>query len=106
MTHALMKGLAFLSAGAFLFAFYINKHEHKPLMIADLNGAAGRFPLAAFGLSVAVLALGGLPPLAGFMSKWQIFFGSVSSQQWLGDGGGHFRRAQQPAVAGLLRPVG
>jgi proton-translocating NADH-quinone oxidoreductase chain N len=78
-THALMKGLAFLTAGTFLFAFYINNHEHKPLMITDLNGAAERFPLAAFGLSVAVLALGGLPPLAGFMSKWQIFFGAASA---------------------------
>ncbi|MBN2258482.1 MAG: hypothetical protein JW704_11815 [Anaerolineaceae bacterium] len=78
-THALMKGLAFLSAGAFLFVFHINKHEHKPLMIADLRGAAGRFPLAAFGLSVAVLALGGLPPLAGFMSKWQVFFGAAAT---------------------------
>ena len=29
--------------------------------------------MTAFALSVAVLALGGLPPLAGFMSKWQIF---------------------------------
>jgi proton-translocating NADH-quinone oxidoreductase chain N len=79
MTHALMKSLAFLSAGAFLFAFYINRHEHKPLMITDLNGAAERFPLAAFSLSVAVLALGGLPPLAGFMSKWQIFYGAASA---------------------------
>jgi proton-translocating NADH-quinone oxidoreductase chain N len=78
-THALMKGLAFLTAGAFLFSFYLNRHEDKPLMISDLNGAASRFPLAAFGLSVAVLALGGLPPLAGFMSKWQIFFGAASA---------------------------
>jgi len=79
-THALMKGLAFLAAGCFLFAFYLDRHEHNPLMIADLNGASKRFPLAAFGLSVAVLALGGLPPLAGFMSKWQIFFGAASTQ--------------------------
>ncbi len=79
-THALMKGLAFLAAGSFLFSFYINRHKHEPLMIADLDGAATRFPLAAFGLSVAVLALGGLPPLAGFMSKWQIFIGAAATQ--------------------------
>jgi proton-translocating NADH-quinone oxidoreductase chain N len=79
-THALMKGLAFLAAGTFLFAFYIDRHEHEPLMIADLNGAATRFPLAAFGLSIAVLALGGLPPLAGFMSKWQIFIGAAGTR--------------------------
>jgi NADH:ubiquinone oxidoreductase subunit 2 (subunit N) len=30
-------------------------------------------PIPALALSVAVLSLGGLPPLAGFTSKWQIF---------------------------------
>jgi NADH:ubiquinone oxidoreductase subunit 2 (subunit N) len=83
-THAMMKGLAFLAAGTFLFAFFINRHKHEPLYITDLNGAATRFPLAAFGLSIAVLALGGLPPLAGFMSKWQIFIGAASTQNpWI-----------------------
>ena len=42
-------------------------------MLEDLNGAARRYPVTAFALSVAVLGLGGLPPLSGFMSKWQIF---------------------------------
>lgn len=79
-THALMKGLAFLAAGTFLFSFYIRRKEHNTLVISDLNGAAIRFPLVAFSLSVAVLALGGLPPLAGFMSKWQIFIGAASTK--------------------------
>jgi formate hydrogenlyase subunit 3/multisubunit Na+/H+ antiporter MnhD subunit len=73
ITHALMKGLAFLSAGAFLYVFYLSKESHKPLVKEDLNGAAGKYPLVAFVFSVALLGLGGLPPLAGFMSKWQIF---------------------------------
>jgi NADH:ubiquinone oxidoreductase subunit 2 (subunit N) len=35
-------------------------------------------------LSIALLALGGLPPLAGFMSKWQIFVaGFQGSNAWL-----------------------
>ncbi len=37
------------------------------------SGAAQRYPVVALCLSIAVLGLGGLPPLAGFMSKWQIF---------------------------------
>ncbi len=79
-THALMKGLAFLAAGVLLYTLHIAQGEHTALTVDDLNGAAQRYPLAAFGLSVAVLALGGLPPLAGFMSKWQIFVGSVQTQ--------------------------
>jgi proton-translocating NADH-quinone oxidoreductase chain N len=72
MNHAMMKGLAFLAAGAFLYVLHISKGEHVPLMLDDLNGAAKKYPLVAFLLSLALLGLGGFPPLAGFMSKWQI----------------------------------
>jgi proton-translocating NADH-quinone oxidoreductase chain N len=71
--HAVMKGLAFLAAGALLYALHISKGSHQPLVLDDLNGAARRYPVTAFALSVALLGLGGLPPLSGFMSKWQIF---------------------------------
>ncbi len=79
ITHALMKGLAFLAAGVLLYSLHIANGKHDPLVLDDLNGAARRYPLAALGLSVAVLGLGGLPPLAGFMSKWQIFVGGVQT---------------------------
>lgn len=85
LNHGLMKGLAFLAVGALMYA--VNGlgtrlagqaqaglgPSHGPLLVSDLNGAAQRYPLAALALSLAVLGLGGLPPLAGFMSKWQIF---------------------------------
>jgi formate hydrogenlyase subunit 3/multisubunit Na+/H+ antiporter MnhD subunit len=74
LNHGLMKGLAFLAAGALLYALYLAKGDHSsPLTISDLNGASKRYPIIALALSIAVLGLGGLPPLAGFMSKWQIF---------------------------------
>jgi len=73
LTHALMKGLAFLAAGSFLFALHISRDDHGPLMADDLAGAARKYPLPALAFSVALLGLGGLPPFAGFMSKWQIF---------------------------------
>jgi NADH:ubiquinone oxidoreductase subunit 2 (subunit N) len=74
--HGLMKGLAFLAAGVFLWTFYTGQGSHHALNTTDLNGAARRYPLAAFTLSIALLALGGLPPFSGFMSKWQIFTGA------------------------------
>jgi proton-translocating NADH-quinone oxidoreductase chain N len=80
VTHALMKGLAFLAAGVLLYSLYISHGTHQPLMLEDLNGVSRRYPLAAFGLSLAVLSLGGLPPLAGFMSKWQIFVGGFETR--------------------------
>jgi proton-translocating NADH-quinone oxidoreductase chain N len=79
LTHMLMKGLAFLSAGALLYALFLSRGKHGSLMRADLNGAASRYPLVAGAFSIALLGLGGLPPLAGFMSKWQIFIGAAQT---------------------------
>jgi formate hydrogenlyase subunit 3/multisubunit Na+/H+ antiporter MnhD subunit len=84
ITHAAMKGLAFLAVGALLYAIHLARGEHSPLVLDDLNGAARRYPVAAFCLSLAVLSLGGLPPLAGFMSKWQIFVaGFETADPWV-----------------------
>ena len=84
LNHGMMKGLAFLSAGVILYALYIASGDHGPLLIEDLSGAARRYPLAALTLSLAVLGLGGLPPLAGFMSKWQIFAAGFETRNpWL-----------------------
>jgi proton-translocating NADH-quinone oxidoreductase chain N len=77
LTHAAMKGLAFLAAGCFLFALRLSRGDKEPLTTADLAGAWRRYPLTALALSVALLGLGGLPPLGGFMSKWQIFVAGV-----------------------------
>ncbi|MBK8781411.1 MAG: hypothetical protein IPO22_06325 [Anaerolineales bacterium] len=82
--HMIMKGLAFLTVGAFMFALLYQKGSHRSLVIEDLAGAARKYPLAALALSIALLALGGLPPLAGFMSKWQIFVaGFQSGNGWV-----------------------
>ncbi len=82
--HMIMKGLAFLAVGALMFALLDRNGIHRPLEVNDLAGAAKKYPLAAFALSVALLALGGLPPLSGFMSKWQIFVaGFQGSNPWL-----------------------
>jgi NADH:ubiquinone oxidoreductase subunit 2 (subunit N) len=83
-THMIMKGLAFLAVGALMFALLDQNGIHRPLEVNDLAGTARKYPLAALALSIALLALGGLPPLAGFMSKWQIFVaGFQSSNLWL-----------------------
>jgi formate hydrogenlyase subunit 3/multisubunit Na+/H+ antiporter MnhD subunit len=84
LNHGLMKGLAFLAAGALLYALHTAVGDHSPLTVSDLNGAAQRYPWAALGLSLAVLGLGGLPPLAGFMSKWQIFVAGFETREgWI-----------------------
>lgn len=84
LVHGLMKGLAFLAAGALLYVLHISLGDHHPLTIDDLAGAARRYPLPALALSIALLSLGGLPPLAGFMSKLQIFVAGIQAQNgWI-----------------------
>lgn len=78
LSHGMMKGLAFLAAGTLLYTLHISLGDHEPLVTSDLNGAAQRYPVTALALSVAVLGLAGLPPLVGFMSKWQIFVGGIA----------------------------
>jgi len=83
-THMLMKGLAFLAVGALIYGLYLQNGSHKALLISDLAGAAQKYPLVALTFSIALLGLGGLPPLAGFMSKWQIFVGGFNTQNgWI-----------------------
>jgi len=68
--HALMKALAFFTVGAIGF---ILSRADSSLRVSDLEGVGRREPLLAIALAVACLSLAGIPPLAGFMSKWLIF---------------------------------
>ncbi|MGC9394957.1 MAG: NADH-quinone oxidoreductase subunit N [Anaerolineae bacterium] len=63
--HAVMKGLAFLSKGVCHF------YDHTTL-IEQLRGTFRRLPLVAITLSIAIMGLIGIPPLAGFTGKWFI----------------------------------
>jgi formate hydrogenlyase subunit 3/multisubunit Na+/H+ antiporter MnhD subunit len=82
--HMLMKGLAFLSVGALIYGLFLQNDSHASLKINDLAGTAQKYPMVALALSIAVLGLGGLPPLAGFMSKWQIFVAGFQTQNtWI-----------------------
>jgi formate hydrogenlyase subunit 3/multisubunit Na+/H+ antiporter MnhD subunit len=83
LSHGMMKGLAFLSAGALLYVMHTAKQDHSPLLIKDLAGTAQRYPLIALVFSIALLGLGGIPPLVGFMSKWQIFTAGFATRNWL-----------------------
>lgn len=68
VVHGMMKALAFLAVGALIVGLAADQH----ITLADLTGAGYRFPLVALALTVALFSLVGLPPLAGFVSKWQL----------------------------------
>lgn len=63
--HALMKINLFFCAGAIL---YKTQREY----LFDMRGIGAGMPRTLLCLSVSGLALAGLPPLAGFVGKWQL----------------------------------
>jgi len=75
VTHAGMKGLAFLAAG--IVIHYVGTTE-----IAEMKGLAKKMPTLAFSFAIAAFALAGVPPLSGFMSKWLIYKAGIDAGGW------------------------
>lgn len=74
--HALMKGLAFLCAGAFIYRTEIRD-------LNDLAGIGRRMPISTFTLCIALLALLGFPSLNGFVSKFILILAAINSYAYL-----------------------
>lgn len=75
-THAFMKAGAFIAVAAIA---YIVGSEN----IESYAGLSKRLPLTAFAMTLFLLSLAGIPPLAGFVSKFVIVMGAVSAG-WTG----------------------
>lgn len=81
ITHAFMKGGAFIIVAA-LSTVTLGES------LADYKGLGKRSPFLAFSMSVLLLSLAGIPPLAGFASKFWLFSSAVDAaivpeQSWV-----------------------
>jgi proton-translocating NADH-quinone oxidoreductase chain N len=77
-SHALMKGMAFLSAGSIV-------HEAGTRDINQLQGIGKMMPMTTLSLFIALLGLGGVPGTSGFMSKFMLFASAFQVElAWLG----------------------
>jgi proton-translocating NADH-quinone oxidoreductase chain N len=72
MTHAVMKGLAFMCAGALIHAVHTRE-------LSKLRGIGWRMPVTAVFFGLAALGLAGVPPFAGFMSKLFIYEAGIQA---------------------------
>ena len=63
VTHAFFKGLLFLAAGSVIHAMGGEQDLRK------MGGLRRKLPVTFWTMTAAVLAIAGLPPLAGFFSK-------------------------------------
>jgi NADH-quinone oxidoreductase subunit N len=75
LTHAFMKGGAFVAVAA--IAYLISSEQ-----IGEYRGLSKRSPMLAFCMATFLLSLAGIPPLAGFWSKFLLFSGAVEAGDW------------------------
>ena len=64
---------AFMIFGAFGIVILIGREGKENLELEDYSGLGFQSPLLALSMSIFLLSLGGLPPLAGFIAKFYIF---------------------------------
>lgn len=72
--HALMKITMFFTAGAL-------EKELKISRVSQMDGIGKRMPLTMLAFSVAALGIIGVPPAAGFVSKWGLGLGGLEANQ-------------------------
>ncbi len=88
LNHAVMKGMAFIAVAGIVTTLAVTNLD-------KLKGLGRRMPITSIGLVISLLALAGVPPLAGFWSKLVLFGGAL-------DAGSSLWWAPWLAIAGVL----
>lgn len=80
LSHAFMKTGAFLVVAVVGYMVVSDNKNAKDIDHLDnFKGLAKRMPLTAFAMMVFVFALSGIPPTAGYMSKFILFSSTIES---------------------------
>jgi NADH-quinone oxidoreductase subunit N len=64
---------AFMVFGAFGIVILLGRKGEENLELENYSGLAYKHPIIAITMTIFLLSLGGLPPLAGFVAKFYIF---------------------------------
>jgi multicomponent Na+:H+ antiporter subunit D len=75
LNHAVMKSGLFLAVGGVL-------DQTQLKTIARYSGLGRQMPLTMGGFAVLALSMVGIPPLAGFWSKWYLIVATLEEGQW------------------------
>jgi multicomponent Na+:H+ antiporter subunit D len=70
VNHAFMKGCLFFVAGSL-------RYQTGSVKISDLAGMGRKMPWTFAAFTVAALSMIGIPPAAGFFSKWYLLLGAL-----------------------------
>jgi multicomponent Na+:H+ antiporter subunit D len=79
--HSVAKSLLFMGAGSII-------HQSGKTQVSDLRGLGRQMPITFGCFTLGSLSLVGIPPFAGFFSKWYLANGALASEVsvfcWLG----------------------
>lgn len=75
VAHAFGKITLFFCAGA----IYVATHEKQ---ISKMKGIGRRMPVTMFAFFIGSLSIIGIPPTAGFLSKWYLLSGCLQDGHW------------------------
>ena len=74
---------AIMNLGAFVVLTAISAREDSGLNLNDLAGLSRRHPWLSFSMAVFMFSMAGVPPTAGFVAKYQIFYSAVQAHETL-----------------------
>lgn len=77
LNHAIMKACLFMISGQMRL-----KEGHSDISRFD-DSYRVKYPWTMASFSVAAISMIGLPPLAGFFSKWYLALGTIDNSNWL-----------------------
>jgi NADH-quinone oxidoreductase subunit N len=70
---------ALMTLGAFAVIIGLSTPERPVETVDDLAGLAKSHPLMAFAMAICLFSLAGIPPLAGFIGKFNLFVAAFSA---------------------------
>ena len=76
LNHAVIKVCMFMVAGAFIYKTGL-------VDIRQFAGLSRKMPYTSFALILAVLSMIGMPPSAGFVTKWYLIQAALDAQKYL-----------------------
>ncbi|MEX0944724.1 MAG: monovalent cation/H+ antiporter subunit D family protein [Balneolaceae bacterium] len=77
LNHAVMKACLFMISGQMRL-----KEGHSDISRFD-DTYRKKYPWTMAAFTIAALSMVGLPPLAGFFSKWYLVLGTIDNSNWL-----------------------
>jgi NADH-quinone oxidoreductase subunit N len=69
----------FANLGIWSIVLMMKRHEYAGEQVSDFEGLHSRAPFWAFAMFIFLLSLGGIPPTAGFIGKYFLFYAAVQA---------------------------